>query len=54
MSKCDFNEVTKQSNSIEIALRPRCFPLNLLHIFRACFLKSTSGRMLLKVPDRDI
>ena len=34
-------------NFIEIALRHRCSPVNLLHIFRALFLKNTSGWLLL-------
>ena len=34
-------------NFIEIALRHGCSPINLLHIFRTPFLKSTSGRLLL-------
>ena len=33
----------------EIALRHRCFPVNLLHIFRAPFLKNTSGWLLLYI-----
>ena len=35
-----------QSNFIEITLRHRCFPVNLLHIFRTPFLKNTSVRLL--------
>ena len=38
MPKCDFNKV---------AVRHRCSPVNLLHIFRTPFLKNTSGRLLL-------
>ena len=34
-------------NFIEIALRHGCSPVNLLHIFRAPFIKNTSGRLLL-------
>ena len=34
-------------NFIEIALRPRCSPVNLLHIFRISFYKNTSGGPLL-------
>ena len=30
-------------NSIEIALRHGCFPVNLLHIFRTSFYKNTYG-----------
>ena len=37
-----------QRNFIEITLRYGCSPVNLLHIFRTPFLKSTSGRLLLK------
>ena len=33
-------------NFIEITLRHRCFPVNLLHIFRTPFLKNTSVRLL--------
>ena len=40
-----------QSNFIEIALRHGCSPVNLLHIFRALFLKNTSGRLLLNLND---
>ena len=36
-----------QSNIIEIALRHGCSPVNLLHIFRTPFLRSTSERILL-------
>ena len=36
-----------QSNFIEIALRHGCFPVNLLHIFRAPFLQNTSGWLVL-------
>ena len=35
-----------QTNFIEISLRHGCSPVNLLHIFRAPFLKNTSGRLL--------
>ena len=38
-----------QSNFIEITLRHKCYPVNLLHIFRACFPEYTSGRLLLKL-----
>ena len=34
-------------NFIEITFRHRCSAVNLLHIFRAPFLKNTSGRLLL-------
>ena len=33
---------------IEIALLYGCLPVNLLHIFRALFLKNTTGGLLLK------
>ena len=36
-----------QSNFIEIALRPGCSPVNLLHIFRPSFLKNSSGWLVL-------
>ena len=38
-----------QSNFIDITLWHGCSPLNLLHIFRTSFSKSTSGWMLLFV-----
>ena len=38
-----------QCNFIEIALRHGCFRVSLLHIFRAPFLKNTSGGLLLNV-----
>ena len=47
MPKCNFNKVP--SNFIEIAFRHGCSPVNLLHIFRKLFLKTTSGRLLLKI-----
>ena len=37
------------SSCVEITLRHGCSPVNLLHIFRALFLKNTSGRQLLHV-----
>ena len=37
-----------QSNYIEITLRYRCFPVNLLYIFRTPFIKSICGRLLLE------
>ena len=43
MPKCDFNKVA--CNFIEITLWHGCSPVNLLHIFRTPFLKSTSGRL---------
>ena len=36
------------SNFLEITLRHRYSPVNLLHIFRTPFPKNTSGRLLLK------
>ena len=36
-----------QSNFTEITLRYGCSPVNLRHIFRTPFLKSTSGRLLM-------
>ena len=38
-----------QGNFIEIALRYGCSPVNLLHIFRTLFLKSTSGWLFLQL-----
>ena len=38
---------TLQSNFIEITLRYGCSPVNLLYIFRAPFLRNTSGGLLL-------
>ena len=40
-----------QSNFIEITLRYGCSPVNLLHILRTPFSRSTSGRLLLLVHD---
>ena len=37
-----------QGNFIEIKLRHRCSPVNLLHIFETLFTKNTSGWLLLK------
>ena len=45
MPKCNFNKVAKQL--IEITIRHRCYPLNLLHIFRTPFPKNISGGLLL-------
>ena len=47
MGKCYFNKVAKQSNFIEITLRHRCSPVNLMDIFRALFHKNTYGWLLL-------
>ena len=41
-------------NFIEIRLRHRCSPVNLLHIFRAPFLKNISGRLLLIRGELDL
>ena len=41
-------------NFIEITLWHGCSPVNLLHIFRTPFLKSTSGWLLLNIPTRII
>ena len=41
------------SSFIEITLRHRCSPVNLLHVFRKPFVKNTSGRLLLKNNDKD-
>ena len=35
-----------QSNFIEVALRHRCYPVNLLHIFGTTFYKNTYGGLL--------
>ena len=37
-----------QSNFIEITLRHRCSPVNLLHTLRTPFPKNSSGRLLLE------
>ena len=47
LKKC-FLAYEMQSNFIEITLRYGCSPVNLLHIFRTPFPKSTSGWLLLK------
>ena len=47
MPKCDFNTIKLLSIFIEIILRHRCSPVNLLYIFRTPFPKNTSGRLLL-------
>ena len=39
--------VKLQRNFIEVTLRHRCSPVNLLHIFRTPFFKNTSGWLLL-------
>ena len=41
-------------NFIEITLQHGCPPVNLLHIFRAPFIKSTSGWLLLIIPMESI
>ena len=47
MLKCDCNKVA--TKFIEIILRHEGSPVNLLHIFRTPFSKSTSGRLLLVI-----
>ena len=42
MPKCGFNKA-----ALQITLRHGCSPVNLLHIFRTPFLKSTSEGLLL-------
>ena len=44
MAKCNFNKLLL--NFIEITLRHKCSPVNLLHIFRTPFLKNTSEWLL--------
>ena len=44
MLKCDFSKV----KTIEITLRHRCSPVNLLHIFGTPFPKNTSGQLVLE------
>ena len=46
MPKCNFNKL--QSNFIKLALQYECSPVNLPHIFRTPFPKSTYGQMLLQ------
>ena len=41
-------------NYIKIVLRPGCFPINLLDIFRTPFPKDTSGQLLLQISHVDI
>ena len=41
-----------QSSFFEITLRHECSPVNLLHIFRTPFPKSTSGGMLLDLEQK--
>ena len=41
--------ITLLCNFIEITLRHGCSPVKLLHIFRATFLKNTSGQLHLKL-----
>ena len=45
MPKCDFNKVAKQL--YPITLRHGCSPVNVLHIFKALFIKNNSGWLLL-------
>ena len=51
MLKCHFNKVALLSNFIEIALRHRCSPVNLLHIFsfRTPFPKYSAQWLLLPI-----
>ena len=44
--------INLQSNIIEITLRHRCSPVNLLHVFRTLFSKNTSGRLLLSFQSK--
>ena len=44
-----YSKFTGECNFIEITLRHGCSPVDLLHVFRIPFLKSTSGRHLLKI-----
>ena len=46
MPKCSFNKVVLQNNFIEIALRPLCSPVSLLHIFGTPSPKNTSEGLL--------
>ena len=50
MPKCDFNKVALQTHFIEITLRHRCYPVNLLHIFRTPLYKNNSEGLLLLTP----
>ena len=45
MPKCDFNKLL--CKFIEMTLRHRVSPVNLVHIFKKPFLKNTSGWLLL-------
>ena len=49
--QCSESLAKTQSNFIEITLRQRYSPLNLLHIFRTTFLKNTYRPQLLKVAN---
>ena len=49
MPKCALNK--SQSNFTKIKFRQECFPVNLLHIFRTPFSKTTSGWLLLEKLD---
>ena len=51
MPKCDFNKVALL---IEIALRQRCSPVSVLHIFRTPFPRNTAGWLLLNALSRII
>ena len=47
MLKCDFNKIPLKF--IEIALRHKCSPVNLLHIFRTYFYQSASRALPLEI-----
>ena len=49
MPKCALNK--SQSNFTKIKFRHECSPVNLLHIFRTPFSKTTSGWLLLEKLD---
>ena len=46
MPNCHFNQIAKQRNFIEITLRHGYSSVNLLHIIRTSFPKTTSGWLL--------
>ena len=52
MPKCDFNKVTRQLYCNCFSARVYSYtPINLLHIFRTPFLKTTSRRQILCISD---
>ena len=52
MPKCDFNKVARQLYCNCFSARVYSYtPLNLLHIFRTPFLKTTSRRQILCISD---